>query len=177
MSTVTRKTASPIIFFGIGLFIIFTTWPKVKPGYDCKNWPTTKGVILEAEVQKVLRGDEVDSYEPALKYSYEIAGVKRASSRITFNAKTMSFKSRDEANAFLSKYQVGTEIAVRYDPQHPEEAVLIAGHDSGRLTFLAVGVAFLVWGVPIWLKTRSLTKGINTEQSDHPGSSIVVGKD
>lgn len=158
----TVKTASPIFFFAFALVIFFTTWPKFKPGYESKQWPATKGIILQAEAQKVIQDDD-ESYEPVLSYSYEVDGIKRISSRITFNSRLISFKSRLEANAFLSKYPVNSEIIVRYDPQKPDEAVLIPGYEKSYLFSLVLVLVFVIWGLSILKTTRKLTVGINTE--------------
>jgi len=167
MSNSTVKTASPIVFFAFGLFIIFTTWSKVRPGYEAGQWPVANGVILGAEVQKVV-GDGEETYEPILKYSYQVNGVKRTSALISYDSHATSFKSREEAGAFLSRYPIGAETAVRYNPGKPEESALIPGYDKQQLIPLGIGVLFLVWGMTIFRKTQKLTAGINTENKETP---------
>jgi hypothetical protein len=107
------------------------------------EWPSTWGVIRTASVVETRtsggRGDP--SYEALVEYDYEVGNRTRQSSRIMTG--TLGPQSWSAAISMAHRFFPGGVALVRYDPDHPEFAVLMtharcAGVAAGALGFFTL---------------------------------------
>jgi hypothetical protein len=64
---------------------------------------------------------------------------------------------RQEARSFLARHPVGSAVEVRYDPKHPEQAVLIPGADeASHVVQRWASVASIVAGLLGLIQSRKV---------------------
>jgi hypothetical protein len=91
-----------------------------------KRWPIAHGTVLHSGI-KGHSGDEGGtSYSPCITYRYEVSGQIYQSDN--FNVYDLlggySAGSAKSARSTASRYPVGHQVPVRYDPARPARAVL-----------------------------------------------------
>ena len=96
------------------------------------NWPSVMGEVLSSDVRyiHVVHGPESPGeqdrfYYPHLTYQFSIEGELITSDNFDFGASYTRVKL--EALEVSKKYLPGTRVAVYYDPDNPQEAVLVPG--------------------------------------------------
>lgn len=118
------------------------------------EWPRTWGVIRTASAVETRapggRGDP--SYEALVEYDYDVGDRIRQSCRIV--TETLGPQSRSAARSMADRFFPGGVVLVRYDPDHPEFAVLMtharcAGVAAGALGLvtLCVGTMTMLFAV------------------------------
>ncbi len=120
------------------------------------GWPAAQGKI-ESSTVDVEKERERDSdgdihyktkYIPNIVYQYQVDGMDFMGDQISFGSTSSSspgwaYKMRDQ-------YPEGSEVAVYYDPEKPQEAVLQPGAKGTTYIVLVIGVAFAITGVLIF---------------------------
>jgi hypothetical protein len=162
------RRAGPIasLIFG-ALFIVagyFAGFHFGKPILDqakqSANWPTVEGKIESSEVTQ-RHDDKGTSYSADICYSYPVKDRTYKSSRIWYGG-GFSSSSSGEFYRLVDRYPKGKVVAVHYDPEHPEEAVLEAGAFFTSYILYVVGWVFLVIGVLVLLSVpRALLRSLS----------------
>jgi hypothetical protein len=150
---------------GIGLLLLIFGIVRISNGMQTRwegkaanAWPTTVGYVTDAWISErsVTTGrTSRPDYSPRLRYEYVVNGRRYEGDRI--RAGQEGFSARWRATAILTRYQIGTEVTVYYDPDDPGRAVLEPGWnwmDSyGRLLigtcFSAIGLLALGVAYPV----------------------------
>ena len=125
-----------IFFFLFPLFLVIggVNGLKEKIAYYNKQphlwdesltWPTIKGTITSSRVHDVHRYEDTTLYFVDLTYEYSVNGQQYVSDNYDFWAS--DFTRRYQAQDTVDKYPSGMAVNVHYDPDHPENAVLIPG--------------------------------------------------
>jgi hypothetical protein len=118
--------------------------PQVWYAYASRRWPTATARL---HLAAPLINDE--SYEPIVRYSYEVNGVAYEGKRFRFGV----FPSMDRnlAAHTLTKAIDPINPVVFYDPHDPERACLVPGCNDVTLFFpvltLSAGLALLILGL------------------------------
>ena len=118
------------------LFDNATLVPAVRQ-YIAASYPSTDGTILSSAVS-VTSGDEGDSYNLDVAYTYQVAGQIYEGPSYSYD-KFSSFGSSG-AYDFVAKHPAGTKLPVFYNPKNPGDAVLTTGLRGQHLfmfTFMA----------------------------------------
>lgn len=89
------------------------------------TWPTAKGIIVSSNVKKVDFSEDVN-YVPVIKYEFKVRSYPVVCDNVTYESFT-PLLSETEAFREASKYSVGDEVDVYYDPTNYSEAVLVPG--------------------------------------------------
>jgi hypothetical protein len=132
--------------------LILAVVVKLREVQRAKAWPSALGKIIVSEVgSRKLRpgepGYDVSGTgvrnEPNVQYEFMAAGQKQRGNRITIGEKTSVY----ELEGLLSRYPVGKEVTVYFDPAHPAQAVLERDLPMGKL-LAGVGclLAFFIGG-------------------------------
>lgn len=112
----------PLVFLGVGAALI---------GFGRRNrllatasaaWPKAEGTVTGRAVVHRQRPKGGSRWEPTLAYSYEVAGRRHAGSRLAFGS--VERVTAAAAETALAPYQVGTRVAVHYDPANPAASTL-----------------------------------------------------
>ena len=127
-----------------------------------QEWFSTPGKIIRSKLQSVLvpRGGKkshnidgsvrlVTTYIPDILYEYRANAESFQSSQIYIGQQFPS--PFDFANEFIESYPVGKDVAVFYNPEKPESAILernrykeLVGHLGRGILLLLLGFAILI---------------------------------
>lgn len=99
---------------------------------ESEEWISAKGSILEQHVRSEVKGRfshmPVTHYFGAVRYAYEVNGVKYTGEKICFQDNNCGYgESRQGAAALLSAYPEGRAVTVYHAPQDPRRSVLLPG--------------------------------------------------
>jgi hypothetical protein len=143
-----KRTAIAALVFGTLLWLgSFLFISDMYEGMQSAYWPKTMGLIESHDVARGCLRNR--SYFAGLTYRYSVAGQTYHAHQIT-TTNRFCFPYPEQARDFLLKnYPVGASIAVFYNPQSPDEAVLRAGSYS-RFTIVIV-VAIWLMAIFLWI--------------------------
>lgn len=146
----TRRGLAPKIlglgFVGLllvaALFLLRETYFGVVSEY----WPTAPGTIDHSSIAEHYGTDADDnetvSYFAEVRYSYSVDHRYYEGDRVSFGGKSSSDSEDLIARSISTKYPVGRPVSVRYDPTHPQRAVLEPGVNLGLVLLHIV-----FWGI------------------------------
>ena len=107
-----------LIFLIAFPFALWKAWKNIQMAKASTGWPVTTGKITAAETAKVMF-----RRQPRVTYSYSVNGAAYTSQRISFAG---GYRPK-ETDAILSRYPVGSDVAVSHAPDNPAEATLETG--------------------------------------------------
>lgn len=142
-----------VLFSGIGLLLLLLYLRSKRKASRSLSWPETKGRVVKStiEVQSdVFSSDDSQGggqpmYAADISYTYQVGGMMYTSNRISFAGKS-SYSKPDKAEAVIAQYPEGASVAVFYNPEKHQEAVL-ERTAKGSGVFLGAGIAFLSIGL------------------------------
>ena len=122
-----RTTPVLNLIIGGAMFIVGILISDLPKMMISQGWPTTEGVILyhqfEGQQFKEYDGDIYKNIDVHIRYEYEVNGVEYTS--LTINLIDNPFNLYPPH--YASRYPVGKEVIVSYNPKKPSEAVLEPG--------------------------------------------------
>jgi hypothetical protein len=154
-----------------------------------KNWSRVEGTVIKSRVEEKKRtsssgggssgprghGSSSSStsvyytYRPVVSYSYVVDGKNYDNDRINFRQddEYKHRRGKRHAQKIVSRYPEGSKITVYYDPEDPQEAVLVSGDTETHTEEMVVqailaSVLLLVFGVGVWLYVMSKKQGADT---------------
>lgn len=135
---------SLIVLFGIaGAVMIFKYFQEQKEADESQGWSSTIGKITKSSIQREASYESSNTlYFPEVEYLYEFLGTEYTGNRITFGGSTGN-SNRKKSEETLAKYPVGKSIPIYYDPNNPQDSVLIRKMGTGGMVFLVVGILFV----------------------------------
>jgi hypothetical protein len=106
------------------------------------GWPSVQGRALSAEVKtRVSRNTKSHvthrSYVPSVEYEYLVDGAAYRSSQVVFGELSSTLPA--DAQHIISETVKGDTVQVFYNPQNPQEAVLVNAKAPGSSRRIAVG--------------------------------------
>jgi hypothetical protein len=121
-----------------------------------RNWPTAPGTIVmsqlitktDANLTEIRDLLTTTTYGAKIRYSYTVAGRSLKGGRVGWTAGRLARTDHD-ARKRMTKYPVGQQVTVYYQPDNPENAVLETAAEGlvtrGLLTatFLVIGAALI----------------------------------
>ncbi len=112
-----------------------------------KNWPTTSGHVLSANVSSYRRrnsnGTHSTIYEPKVVYQYTAEGQQYQSSQLSYSM-VSGMSAAGWAEGVAARYQPGSSVQVYYNPSKPSDAVLEhSGGGFNRILVLILGAVEL----------------------------------
>ena len=117
-----------------------------------EQWPTAPGRVMTSTVVEEestdSEGDTTTWYNPVVSYGYQVGGRDYQGKRLRFG--NYRSASRSKAEAMLAAYQSGAALAVRYNPERPDECVLETRKPGPTYLLMALGgLAFVAAGLMI----------------------------
>lgn len=106
------------------------------------SWPTAEGRVVSSQVEYSTDSEGGDSYQPEVTYAYTVAGVQYSGHQIKFGEN--SYSSRRQAEEIAGRYSVGNSVAVYYEPENPQKAILEPGVTAGSYIVFSVGAIFVL---------------------------------
>jgi len=122
----------------VGFGISGWAWMDLRLGRRTERWPQAPGKVLANSVAMAPFGP--GRYVVKVRYAYTIGGDRYEGALFSYR----HFDSKPEAELAAYHFPVGDRIAVRYDPERPDHAVLLAG--AGRQPFLQFWVGLAIVG-------------------------------
>lgn len=156
-----EKIAAALIFILFGIAIGLTGYSSYQSGVDSKDWPTVSGVIIQSEIEtrtsttgEGANRKTVEKSYPRVKYEFSVNGRSFVSNAIKFGQSADAYKT-------VARYPVGQIVAVFYNPDKPDQAVLEPGADpTFSIGFMGLGVIFIIIGFLAAAKYRKMSKAL-----------------
>jgi hypothetical protein len=116
----------------------------MRTAWQVRRWPRVPGVILSASLKHSRAADEeAESFQPLVRYSYTVDGVKREGRRLALRG-TDAGGSESWAREVLARYPVGKPISVFYNPANPDEAAIEASAPPLARGLLVLGCLLML---------------------------------
>ncbi len=133
-----------LVFLAVGVAGV-TSWRRtMKRSRASLSWPTVQGRVLASDV--LTRYSDQSRYDRAsVLYQYVVGGTTYSSDTVFHSAVRLSGNIQ-RARETVSRYPVGSEVRVYYDPDDPEAAVLVPGTAAFSGAALAIGLFFAFTG-------------------------------
>ena len=128
-----NKNKEPIsmLFSAIIFFVVAFTFVKksdYKEALQTKHWSKTTGVIKQSQIQEGYNpGYRYSYYSTLIAYDYQVNGIDYEGKSFVLEGERLQFRSRHEAQSFLSNYPVGKTVSVYYSPLRHQDSVLKKG--------------------------------------------------
>ena len=136
-------------FLALGIVFIVIAVTRRRKAQAGQSWPVVPGVVVSAEVHETVHssdeGADTYSYDPKIVYTYQVVGTAYQSHKYSFGA---SNYNRNAVAQIVARYTPGMAVSVHYNPEKPNEAVLVS-EASGTKLFLIIGIVLAVIGVMI----------------------------
>ena len=149
-----------LAFFALwlaGAFLFLAVWnlvslDKTLHNFTSRSYPHTTGTVTatsigEGTTRTGKNGTVVPSYEPKIRYTFEVGGKAYEGNRIDYSHTVQL--ARADAESILTKYTVGSKVDIYYDPKRPQTAALVRGLDGWDMALAFVNGLWLV-GVCVW---------------------------
>ena len=139
------------------IFIILGSWLCIKGIKKClsasrsKNWTQVQCLVLSSIIEESKNSDGDPMFEAKVSYQYHHNGSRYIGNKIYFGYGSSSEKN--DSLEIINLLPEGKTISVYFNPENPNEAVLIPGIQ--RFTLINVwggfGFAFLgIWFLVMW---------------------------
>jgi hypothetical protein len=136
----------------VGLITIVSAIRSKRQADASQSWQATRGTVIESRIEKHTStdgdGEESTSYTPVVLYKYTILEKEYTGDRINFGAKNTN---RNPATQTVTRYKVGAQVMVYYNPDKPGQSVLERSSNSGWLQIL-LGFALFIAGIYLAVK-------------------------
>lgn len=160
MSPPMEKMALTVLFFAVGIIIAVFSYSGYRASLASESWPTATGSIVRSEIEKQTStsGEGADKKTtvkeyPKITYQYLIDGKAYTSGKI-------SFLPTGNAKQVVSRYPVGKSVSVSYNPDKPEQAVLIPGRKKLDTVPYFFSVIFFFFGAALFSKWRKQSRAL-----------------
>ena len=121
-------------------------WRVLQQSKKVKTWPKTRAKITCSE----LPGSQFEAFSPKIEFCYHIDNQEYQQQQ-DFQGASLS---REFCQQYVTKYPVGKEVEVFYNPAKPTQASLEPGVEKGDWMIFACGIlaallglAMMVFGV------------------------------
>jgi hypothetical protein len=143
----------------IGLALIWYARRQRARGEAARQWPTAPGTILQSYVgeRSTTAEDAGTTSVAVVSYSYRVSGRDYQSSRLGFGGEIQG--GRDAMAKLVAEYPAGASVAVPYNPDKPEDAVLRPDITRASTTIfrggvVIVGIGVFVAAMLVWRLTK-----------------------
>ena len=141
-----------LVFLGFGFLTSRRAICDRRVATAVAQWPTTIGTVIAADVTERVHEAEISFcyFVPQVRYEYEAYGVRRQGDLIRIGLDDTGYRKEKNARDHIALYTAGAAVAVHYNPQDPEQAVLEIG-EVGVNSLMLVGAIFTGLGIGILL--------------------------
>lgn len=147
-----------IPFVLVALFLFLWAMRGRRKAAAARNWPTTMGRVLSAEVETrrshSSEGGTSTSYYPNIIYEYQVDGRPYRSNQF-YVAMPVGLGNYAKVYQQVSQYTVGSMVEVYYNPEDPTQAALVPSAPSSRVLIWVVILIVVILAV-----TVAFTSGI-----------------
>lgn len=150
----TNRKSSPVANLIVGIAFIVGAWqinthfsvPMAEEAKTSESWPTSTGVITYSDVNQTV-DDGTTMYSAEINYQFNVENKSFTGNKISLASGGTSTSSLREIKKDLQKYPIGKEVTVYYDPELPNNAVLIPGANTYTKIIKYVPYVFGFFGI------------------------------
>jgi len=150
-------------FLVAGIFGIYRGIEVSRISQTSYSWPATEGLIAESYIHTYERSDDDGTktwHETVIRYSYSVDGKSYTANTITLLSPGPNTTDRSDAAALVSDFPAGMTASVYYDPQAPQNAVLIRKRMGWLNGFSGGGIfCLIIWGCGVIGLVAAFKKG------------------
>ncbi|MEO1242907.1 MAG: DUF3592 domain-containing protein [Pseudomonadota bacterium] len=130
------------LFLAVGVGILGFGLRALHMSKQAEHWPTVSGTVMSSDFE-VSHDDDGTTYRTKLSYAYNVMGRELTGKKIAFGYSGSSSEKfhRDIYNAL----PVNSQVAVRYDPNKPERAVLSFGTNQSIKFLMIFGAVWTMF--------------------------------
>jgi hypothetical protein len=135
------------VFFSVWYAFLFVLNNTYQEAEQANHWPTVMGAIFESRVQSRTSSSATGTgFDPIIRYQYRVQRQQYVNN--TWQ-KIGNSPTRHEAQEIVDRYPQGKRTTVYYDPEDPENSLLVPGNTSETswvlwlFTYVPVGVFVL----------------------------------
>jgi hypothetical protein len=135
-----------LVIGGFGLAVLAIVASSLREAAAMKRWPVSEGRVLSAKVEEYRQsvGRGVGGPRARLTlYEYEVTGKRFQGSRVA-QSPGLDRGVPEFAQKVVERYPSGSTVAVRYNPNRPDESVLEPRVPGSWIFGATIGVALLV---------------------------------
>jgi Protein of unknown function (DUF3592) len=135
-----------VVLIGPAFFLyVFYADHRDRPSLQ---WPSASGKIVQCQ-QESHHGTHSTDYSLNVTYTYTLNGHDYIGHRVApWSVDLEELNNNQRPSAFAAAHPVGSRVSVYYEPQHPDNAVLLPGPDEpGNRKFMLCGYIALFGGV------------------------------
>jgi len=158
-----RKSGVVCLIFG-AILLPAGSWvacaiglPTIEAAKASVNWPKVEGTITESDMktrQEMKNNEQRDMYEALIEFAYKVGEKEYKSRNVEFGGGGES-SSRSSIKEVVDRYPMGKKVDVFYNPEKPDEAVLVPGVSLTSYTPVGAGVLIAITGlVLLWFGQR-----------------------
>ena len=135
-------------------FLYYQAWPQYKKAKASTQWPKASGEITNSKlISKRTRSKKrtKTTYRAAIAFKYFIKNRVHIGDEVYIGHSNTS-SSRFSAERILSRYPIGKDVSVYYDPKNPNYGILEPGTQmlhylmlGGSLLFILIGLLMTVF--------------------------------
>ncbi len=138
-----------LALIAVGVLFMYRAVSGRLKSKKAQQWPAVNGRVLSSEVvEDRLRsatGKATIAFIPDISYEYIVNGQAHTGNAVIFGETVYDYIS---ASRICEKFAVDTEPRVYYNPERPDESVLLPQATEG-LRSLIPGIFFIVSGILI----------------------------
>lgn len=164
-----------IVSLVAGATLALIGWNQSRARSAALDWPTAQARITRSETMRQSRSRagfssrgasitagseavEAEVWRARVEYEFLVAGERYGGQRPTFELVSAPVAEHAEPpatiRAIVARYAPGDEVAVRYDPEDPDENFIEMNGPTGRI-LLWPGIALLLIGAALGLRMLS----------------------
>jgi hypothetical protein len=140
-----------------------------------RNWPSTEGRVITADIKVEHDNDNGSSYTPRIRYRYTVNDTEYQCDRIRYGFNTAS---KTHARSVVAAYPPGSRVVVHFDPDAPGRAVLeneiLTGSDLFGIIFM---IPFNVIMLGSWVVARRAICARSGDESRAAGNAATLVQD
>jgi hypothetical protein len=156
-----EKMALAVFFLAVGIVVAAFSYTGYRTSLASKTWPSVTGSIIQSEIERQTstsgeganKKTTVKEY-PKIAYQYHIDGQRYKSANISF------LSSSGGARQVVSRYPHGKTVPVYYNPDKPEQAVLVPGSPEFNYVPYFFSVFFVLLGLILFGRWRKQTRAL-----------------
>lgn len=151
-----------------GSLLVWHLTEEVRTSLEARHWPATEGRVTSSALDICSL---CDAYSVQVSYQYLVDGRTHSGNKVLFGS--ISFGSKKDADAFISKYPSGAKVAVYYDPANPRAAVLEPRFAFGVTDFLVEAGIFMMVGIVLYYAVRSVPSALRKLRGQGTGRPAI----
>jgi len=125
-----------------GLLLAAIGLATVRSWLASASWPEVPARIVTSEVRQELHFEDQLMYRPVVEYTFGVGGGEVVCGNLAFAATL--YPNRTRALKVIARYPVGMMVMARYNPDDPQEAVLVRRGGIFGMLVLVLGLAMIL---------------------------------